>query len=120
MVLSGEIVGIVASIVAGTVQVVIIIPKLTVKNALPIIAGLNILAPSPPKTILPTAIAKQLPVIAAQSGMAGGSDNARIKPVITALKSPRDSSGLDFLRIRLQSHSVTTAEITHVATSIRA
>jgi len=60
---------------------------------------------------------KTLPIIAAQMGRLGGRDSARIIPVTTALKSSRE---LGFLRILLQSHSVTTAEITHVAVSMSA
>jgi len=67
-VLSAAIVRCSASMVAGTIQVVINMPKEAVRNVLPTIAGLKILAPSPPKTILPIAIQKTLPIIAAQTG----------------------------------------------------
>jgi len=107
IVLSAAILGIVGAIVAGTVQVVINMPKQAVKNALPTMAGLKILEPSPPKTIFPIAMEKTLPIIAAQIGKLGGTDSARIMPVTTALKSPRESG---FLRILLQSHSVATAD----------
>ncbi|MBA7708073.1 hypothetical protein ES703_116960 [subsurface metagenome] len=114
---SWAIAGIAASIVAGTVQLVINTPKEAVRNVRPTIAGLKILAPSPPKTILPIAMEKTLPTTAVQIGRLGGSDNARIMPVTTALKSP---SELGFLRIMLQSHSVATDEITHVQIRISA
>ena len=114
---SGAIFGIAESIVAGTVHVVIIIPKLAVRNALPTIAGLKILEPSPPKTIFPSAMEKTLPMTAAQIGRLGGSDSARITPVTMALKSPNE---FGFLQIRLQSHSVTTDEITQVQIRIGA
>jgi hypothetical protein len=107
---TGEITGIFLSIVAGTAQVVISIPKEAVRKALPIIAGLNILQPSPPKTILPTIIAKPEPITQAQTGSAGGIEKARMMPVTTALKSP---SEFGFLRMRLQSHSETTQVIMH-------
>jgi hypothetical protein len=103
--------------VAGTVQVVISIPKQAVRKALPAIAGLKIFAPSPPKTILPIAMAKALPITAAQAGKLGGSDSARIMPVTTALKSPRE---LGFFRIRLQSHSVATDAMMQVDMRISA
>jgi hypothetical protein len=115
--LSGAILGIAGSIVAGTVQVVISIPKQAVKNVLPTMAGLKMFEPSPPKTILPMAMEKTLPIIAAQTGKLGGTDSASIMPVTTALKSPRE---LGFLRIKLQSHSVATDEITQVDISISA
>ena len=105
---SAEIVGIVESIVAGTVQVVIIIPKHAVRKALPTIAGLKILAPSPPKTILPIAMQKTLPITAAKTGSFGGSDSASIMPVTTALRSRSDSKGFSLWRIKLQIHSVAT------------
>jgi hypothetical protein len=71
-------------------------------------AGLNMFEPNPPKTILPIAMAKTLPITATHHGTAGGSDSARIMPVTTALRS---SSEFDFLQITLQSHSVTMHEI---------
>jgi hypothetical protein len=108
--LAGEITGIFLSIVEGTVQVVISIPKEAVRNALPIIAGLNILQPRPPKTILPIMIAKAEPITAAQIGRAGGTEKARMMPVTTALKSP---SEFGFLRTRLQSHSEMMQVIMH-------
>ncbi len=108
---SGAIAGIVLSIVAGTVQLVINTPKEAVRNVRPTMAGLKIFAPSPPNTILPIAMEKTLPTIAVQTGSLGGSDSARIMPVTTALKSPNE---LGFLRITLQSHSVATDEITQV------
>jgi hypothetical protein len=114
---SAEILGIAESIVAGTVHVVINIPKQAVKNVLPTMAGLKILQPSPPKTIFPIAIEKTLPITAAQMGRLGGTDSASIMPVTTALKSP---SELGFLRIALQSHSVTTEQITQVDISMNA
>ncbi len=91
--------------VAGTAQVVIRIPKQAVMKALPTIAGLKVFEPRPPKTILPIAIAKALPIIAAHQGRCGGTDRARIIPVTTALKS---STLFGFFLIRLQSHSVRT------------
>ncbi len=109
--------GIVTLTVAGTIQVVINMPKEAIRNALPTIAGLKMLEPSPPKTIFPIATAKLLPITATQKGKAGGSDKARITPVTTALKSPRE---FGCLRIRLQSHSVATAEITQAEIRIRA
>jgi hypothetical protein len=107
----------VGAIVAGTVQVVISMPKQAVKNALPTMAGLKILEPSPPKTIFPIAMEKTLPIIAAQIGKLGGTDSARIIPVTTALKSPRESG---FLRILLQSHSVATADKQQIGIRISA
>jgi hypothetical protein len=108
---SGAIFDISESIVAGTAHVVIKTPNEAVRNVLPTMAGLKIFAPSPPKTILPIAMETMLPIIAVQIGSLGGSDNASIIPVTTALKS---SSVLDFLQIKLQSHSVATHEITQV------
>ena len=87
------------------------IPKHAVKNARAAIAGLNVLEPKPPKTILPIAMAKAPPIATSHTGTAGGSDRARIMPVTTALRS---STELAFLRIRLQSHSVATQVSTHV------
>jgi hypothetical protein len=106
--------------VAGTVHVVIIIPNDAVRKILPAIAGLKILEPSPPKTILPIAIANALPIAAAHSGKAGGSENASIIPVTTALKSPSDDAGLGILRMMLHNNSVIRQVITQVAVKVRA
>ena len=114
---SGAIFDIFLSIVAGTAQVVIKTPNEAVKNVLPTIAGLKIFAPSPPKTILPMAMEKTPPITAVQIGSFGGSDNASIIPVTTALKSSRE---LGFLQIRLQIHSVAAHEITQVQRRISA
>ena len=93
IVFSADITGIFELIVAGTIHVVISIPKQAVRNVLPAIAGLNIFEPSPPKTIFPIAIAKTQPITAAHRGNLGGSDIAKIIPVTTALRSLRDSTG---------------------------
>lgn len=105
-----------ASIVAGTVQVVISTPKEAVRKARPTMAGLNTLAPSPPKAILATPTAITEPMAAAQKGNAGGSDNARITPVTTALRSQREPG---FLRMRLQTHSVAIHQTTQTPIRIR-
>jgi len=109
--------GIAESIVAGTVHVVIIAPKHAVKKHLPAIAGLNILQPKPPNTILPISIANPEPIMHAHHGIVAGSENARIMPVTTALKSP---SELSFLRKRLQRASNATHETMQLASTISA
>jgi hypothetical protein len=111
------IIGISRFTVAGTVQVVIIAPKHAVRKHLPAIAGLNILQPRPPNTILPISIANPEPIMHAHHGIVAGSENARIMPVTTALKSPRE---LGFLRKTLQSHSNTTHETMQLAKTISA
>jgi len=114
---SAEIFGICASMVAGTIHVVMSMPKEAVRKARPAIAGLKMFAPSPPNTIFPIAIENAEPITAAQRGRVGGTERASIIPVTTALKSPRE---LGFFLIRLQSHSVAAAERTQVAISITA
>jgi NAD(P)H-flavin reductase len=65
-------------------------------------------------------MAKAEPITAAHQGIAGGTENASIKPVITALKSPTDSNDFSLPRIRLQTHSVMTEAITQVAVTFTA
>ena len=111
------IVGISGLIVAGTVQVVISIPKEAVRKALPTMAGLKTFAPSPPKTIFPIAIAKAVPIITAQRGIAGGSDSASSIAVRIALRSPRE---LGFFLMWLQINSVITAVTIQVSRIVTA
>ena len=75
------------------------------------------LEPSPPKTILPMAMANALPSTAAHTGRAGGNDSARISPVNIALPSCRLSGRR---RIRLHNHSVAAHASTHTVISTAA
>ena len=55
--------------------------------ALPICAGLKILAPSPPKTCLPIIMAHAAPKVASPGASCGGRQKASSSPVNSALPS---------------------------------
>ena len=73
--------------------------------------------PRPPKTILARAIAKAPPMTAAQNGIIGGSDRARMMPVTTALRSNRE---VGWARSLLQIHSAAMHAATQEAITMTA
>ena len=99
-------------------QFVIADGKDTNSTILPISAGLTKFWPMPPKNCLTTMMATTEPMAAIHSGMDTGRLNARIRPVTTALKSPR-VPGL-FITLRaMYSDSMAVPTVTPQTASTR-
>src|SRR5271165_914574 len=83
---------------SGCVYAMIAVGKAACRNARPTSAGLNMLKPSPPNSILPGATAINPPTAVIHRGNPGGRTKPSRMPVITTEKSPTDVSFFEILQ----------------------